>query len=181
MQNGVRSSNEQKYLLSSSSTISSAAAALNSGPTLMGAPLTNGRALSSSTAASANSNPSSLFSKPTKLPPNDQLEPLQSLMPMPQLPSLTQPPATPTSAVGGDIESILKIMTSSLAPLSKIAATPRTEVEVQQPNKQHVYAELPPSLFKPPMKPRKFYLLNSLSLSRSLNCLFAFIYVHLLL
>lgn len=145
MQNGVRSASEQKYSSSSAS-----AAPTNSGSSLsMAAPLTNGR--SSSTApTTTTTNPSSLFSKPTKLPPHDQLEPLQSLMP--ESPGLMQPPETPTK-----VEEILKMMTKQLVgpPLSKIAATPRTEIEVQQPNKKHVYAELPPQLFKPPMKPRK--------------------------
>lgn len=136
MPNGVRMPNEQKY--------SAPSATANSGSMSMGAPLTNGR--------SAPTNPSSLFSKPTKLPPHDQLDPMQSLMPMPELPSMAQPPETPTK-----VEEILKMMTKQLVegpPLSKIAATPRTEIEVQQPNKKHVYAELP-SLFKPPLKPRK--------------------------
>lgn len=144
MQNGVRSSNEQKY--------SSSSSAANSGAMNMGAPLTNGR-------SSSSANPSSLFSKPSKLPPQDQLDPLQSLMPMPELPSMGQPPETPTK-----VEEILKMMTKQLVegpPLSKIAATPRTEIEVQQPNKKHVYAELPPSLFKPPMKPRKLHCAHS--------------------
>lgn len=147
MQNGIRPS-DQKYLSSSTTSAST-----NSGSMSMGAPLTNGRSSSSSSSASAN--PSSLFSKPTKLPPHDQLDPMQSLMPMPELPSMAQPmPETPTK-----VEEILKMMTKQLVegpPLSKIAATPRTEIEVQTPNKKHVYAELPPSLlFKPPMKPRK--------------------------
>lgn len=56
----------------------------------------------------------------------------------------------PTSNDGGkDVESILKMMTSTLEPLTKIAATPRTEIEVQQSNKSHVYA-LPPSFLKLP-------------------------------
>lgn len=47
---------------------------------------------------------------------------------------------------GRDVESILKLMTSTLEPLTKIAATPRTEIEVHQPNKSHIYANLPPFL-----------------------------------
>lgn len=131
----------------------------------MAAPLTNGRTSSSSTSVSAN--PSSLFSKPTKLTLHDQLDPLQSLMPMPELPNLAQPPETPTK-----VEEILKMMTKQLVegpPLSKIAATPRTEIEVQQPNKKHVYAELPPSMFKPPLRPRKFHRSDGL----------LYIYIHM--
>lgn len=45
---------------------------------------------------------------------------------------------------GKDVESILKMMTSTLEPLTKIAATPRTDIDVQTPNKPHVYANLPP-------------------------------------
>lgn len=59
-----------------------------------------------------------------------------------------EPSSLPTEG-GRDVESILKLMTSTLEPLTKIAATPRTEIEVQQPNKPYVYANLPP-FFKPP-------------------------------
>lgn len=87
----------------------------------MGPPLTNGRGAGE------------LFQKPRKLPPTEPLE----------------PPASPFPNAGGDIENILKLMTSStMTPLSKIGATPRTEIEVQQPNKAHVYAELPPPYLK---------------------------------
>lgn len=47
---------------------------------------------------------------------------------------------------GKDVESILKMMTSTLEPLTKIAATPRTDIDVQTPNKPYVYANLPPLL-----------------------------------
>lgn len=50
---------------------------------------------------------------------------------------------------GKDVESILKMMTSTLEPLTKIAATPRTDIDVQTPNKPHVYANLPPLLRAP--------------------------------
>lgn len=60
-----------------------------------------------------------------------------------------EPSSLPTEG-GRDVESILKMMTSTLEPLTKIAATPRTEIEVQQPNKPYVYANLPP-FFKPPI------------------------------
>lgn len=99
--------------------------------------------------AQMNGRASSMY--PKSNPKHEQLL-LPPLMALPQLPPSVQhaPPTTPSS--GGDVESILKMMTSTMAPLTKIAATPRTEVEVQQPSKQHVYAELPP-LFKPPSKP----------------------------
>lgn len=54
---------------------------------------------------------------------------------------------------GKDVESILKMMTSTHEPLTEIAATPRTEIEVQTHNKSHVYANLPPFL-KPPTNNR---------------------------
>lgn len=92
---------------------------------------------------------SSIYQKPN--PKHEQQSaPLMPLSQLPALPPQHAPPSTPSG--GGDVESILKMMTSFTAPLSKIAATPRTELEVQQPSKQHVYAELPP-LFKPPTKP----------------------------
>lgn len=50
---------------------------------------------------------------------------------------------------GKDVESILKMMTSTLEPLTKIAATPRTDIDVQTPNKPYVYANLPPLLRVP--------------------------------
>lgn len=50
---------------------------------------------------------------------------------------------------GKDVESILKMMTSTLEPLTKIAATPRTDIDVQTPNKPYVYANLPPLLRAP--------------------------------
>lgn len=54
---------------------------------------------------------------------------------------------TPSNNHGGkDVESILKMMTSTLEPLTKIAATPRTDIDVQTPNKPYVYANLPPLL-----------------------------------
>lgn len=56
----------------------------------------------------------------------------------------------PAGDGGKDVESILKMMTSTLEPLTKIAATPRTEIEVQQPKKAYVYANLPPPFFKAP-------------------------------
>lgn len=52
---------------------------------------------------------------------------------------------------GKDVESILKMMTSTLEPLTKIAATPRTDIDVQTPNKPHVYAHLPPLLRSTPI------------------------------
>lgn len=66
-------------------------------------------------------------------------------------PKKMEPPSTSTNDGGKDVESILKMMTSALEPLTKIAATPRTEIEVQQ-NKSHVYANLPPPFFKAPTK-----------------------------
>lgn len=86
-----------------------------------------------------------LFAKPFKLPPHHDSLHLKN-RPIPNQGELT--PSTPTDG-GRDVESILKMMTSTLEPLTKIAATPRTEIEDKQPNKSHVYANLPP-FFKPP-------------------------------
>lgn len=125
--NGFRPNEQQKYSAPSSSS---------SGSGAMNPPsLTNGRN-------------SSIYQKPN--PKHELTAPLMPLSQLPTLPPQHAPPSTPSG--GGDVESILKMMTSTMAPLSKIAATPRTELEVQQPSKQHVYAELPP-LFKPPTKP----------------------------
>lgn len=66
-------------------------------------------------------------------------------------------PSTPSSG-GGDIDRILKMMTSLVDPLSGIAATPRNEIAELHPPKQHKYAEMPP-LFKPPIKPREYNLI----------------------
>lgn len=82
-----------------------------------------------------------LFAKPFKIPVHhDQHSKTRTK-------NHTEQPSTTTSS-GGDVSSILKMMTSTYEPLSKIAATPRTEIEDQQPKKQHVYAGLPP-LFRP--------------------------------
>lgn len=95
-----------------------------------------------------------LFPKPLKLPPHhDSHLHSAKIRPIPE-------PITPDTPTGGaeDIESILKMMKSSvMTPLDKIAATPRTEMEVQQPNKPLVYAGLPglPPLFRQPQNPRK--------------------------
>lgn len=81
-----------------------------------------------------------VFAKPFKVP--HQQDPI----------SKTRSNSNHTEPIEGgrDVESILKMMTSTLEPLTKIAATPRTEIEVQQPNKPYVYANLPP-FFKPPI------------------------------
>lgn len=67
-----------------------------------------------------------------------------------------EPPASPYT--GQKIENILKMMTSTAALpiIGGIGATPRTEIEDQQPNKSHVYAELPSSCFKTLSKRRKY-------------------------
>lgn len=59
---------------------------------------------------------------------------------------------------GKDVESILKMMTSTLEPLTKIAATPRTDIDVQTPNKPYVYANLPPLLRAPAVNCNKSML-----------------------
>lgn len=100
-------------------------------------PITNGR-LSS-------------FVKPKII--HEPQPPLQQLQPMAPPPVVNSAAATPSS--GGDVEIILKMMTSMVDPLSKIAATPRTDLAEVQPQKQHKYVELPP-LYKPTTKPRKF-------------------------
>lgn len=85
-----------------------------------------------------------VFAKPFKVPLQHDLNPKNRCNS-----NQIEPSSLPTEG-GRDVESILKLMTSTLEPLTKIAATPRTEIEVQQPNKPYVYANLPP-FFKPPM------------------------------
>lgn len=118
----------------------------------MGPPLTNGRP--------AADNRTDLFQMPRKLPPETTASTTSSAINDNEFVAPLPPNATPNSAVGGDIQHILNYMKFELstAPLTKIAATPRTEIEAPQTNKKHVYAELPPHGFKPPMKPRKFYV-----------------------
>lgn len=78
-----------------------------------------------------------VFAKPFKVPLNhDQINC--------KLRSTKSENSTTHSDGGRDVESILKMMTSTLEPLTKIAATPRTEIEVHQPNKSYIYANLPP-------------------------------------
>lgn len=86
-----------------------------------------------------------LFAKPIKVLPHHD----QSLSKNRSMTNHIETPSTPTDG-GRDVESILKMMTSTLEPLTKIAATPRTEIEDKQPNKSYVYANLPP-FFKPPI------------------------------
>lgn len=85
-----------------------------------------------------------LFARPLKVPPHHD----SSHSKIRSMPNNVETPSTPTDG-GRDVESILKMMTSTLEPLTKIAATPRTEIEDKQPNKSYVYANLPP-FFKPP-------------------------------
>lgn len=95
-----------------------------------------------------------LFAKPFKIPAHHD----QHLKTRTK--NHTEQPSTTTGS-GGDVNSILKMMTSTYEPLSKLAATPRTEIEDQQPKKQHVYAGLPP-LFRPASNPREFiFIFNS--------------------
>lgn len=81
-----------------------------------------------------------VFAKPFKVPA--QLDPQISK----SRPTNTIEPTSSRSDGGKDVESILKMMTSTLEPLTKIAATPRTDIDVQTPNKSYVYANLPPLL-----------------------------------
>lgn len=83
-----------------------------------------------------------LFAKPFKVPPQHDTH-IKSR----SMANHIETPSTPTDG-GRDVESILKMMTSTLEPLTKIAATPRTEIEDKQPNRSYVYANLPP-FFKP--------------------------------
>lgn len=101
------------------------------------------------------------FTKPTKL--NHEIVP----------PNHQQPPATPTS--GKDVEIILKMMTSTVDPLSQIAATPRNEIIEMHPQRQHKYLNDLPPLFKPPIKPCRFYNKNF----ESLFFLFFYLMFHL--
>lgn len=88
-------------------------------------------------------NQAPIFAKPFKVPQlNDQQISKTRTM------TTHMEPPTPSPDGGKDVESILKFMTSTLEPLTKIAATPRNEIEIQQPNKPYVYANLPP-FFKP--------------------------------
>ncbi|XP_055308289.1 AF4/FMR2 family member lilli-like isoform X2 [Sitodiplosis mosellana] len=89
--------------------------------------------------------PKPLFAKPFKVPPHHDTSHSKNR----SMPNHVDTPSTPTDG-GRDVESILKMMTSTLAPLTKIAATPRTEIEDKQPNRSYVYANLPP-FFKPPI------------------------------
>lgn len=78
-----------------------------------------------------------VFAKPFKVPLNhDQINS--------KIRSIKTEQSTTHSDGGRDVESILKMMTSTLEPLTKIAATPRTEIEIHQPNKSYIYANLPP-------------------------------------
>lgn len=93
------------------------------------------------------SSPMDLFAKPFKVPASQEHSKKRPTNHM----DMSIAPA----GSGGDVSDILKMMTASVEPLSKIAATPRTEIEVQQPNKQHIYAGLPP-IFRPPTNPSKY-------------------------
>lgn len=94
----------------------------------------------------------SLFAKPFKVPA------IQEHTKKRVVQIHTEAPAQQLPGSGGDVNSILKMMTSTFEPLSQIAATPRTEIEVQQSNKQHVYAGL--SQMFPPCKCCHSHLVN---------------------
>lgn len=135
--NGLRPS-EQKY--STTSSTSSASVTSSSGGIAGSSNSSNNSTTAMNPPAQINGRTSTLFQKA-----NPKQEQQSSMLP----PLMSAPIGGP----GQNVESILKMMTTNyLAPVSKIAATPRTEVAEQQPSKQHVYAELPP-LFKPPTKP----------------------------
>lgn len=66
------------------------------------------------------------------------------------------PPPPPPPSTPKDVESILKMMTSTVDPLSQIAATPRNEIIEMHSQRQHKYVDFPPLFkpeFKPPIKP----------------------------
>lgn len=99
-------------------------------------------------------NSSSLFPKPFKVPTHhDKSHPV--VRPI----SNHIAPSTPTET-GENVENILKMMTSTLSvePLSKIAATPRNELEVQQPSRNHIYATGLPPMFRGSLNQRKFII-----------------------
>lgn len=83
-----------------------------------------------------------IFAKPFKIPSQPDHQISKS-----RIPNLVDHSSSHSDG-GKDVESILKMMTSTLEPLTKIAATPRTEIDVQTPNKPFVYA-LPPLLRAP--------------------------------
>lgn len=95
-------------------------------------------------------NSSSMFSKPFKVPMHHD-----KAHSVPRPISNHVAPSTP-SGTGENIEDILKIMKSTFVePLSKLAATPRVELEVQQPSKNHIYATGLP-IFRNPMTQSEF-------------------------
>lgn len=81
-----------------------------------------------------------VFAKPFKIPSQPDHHSFKNR------PSNTMDFSTSHNHGGKDVESILKMMTSTLEPLTKIAATPRTDIDVQTPKKPYVYANLPPLL-----------------------------------
>lgn len=115
----------------------------------------------------------SLFAKPFKVPA------IQEHTKKRVVQNHTEAPAQQSSGSGGDVNSILKMMTSTYAfePLSKIAATPRTEIDVQQPNKQHIYAGLPPMMDS--LSRRKYCHMNIELIIRPLNYLFTSIHLQI--
>lgn len=86
------------------------------------------------------------FAQPTKLdgPPSHHLN---QLPPPPTIRSSTASNVGPSH-----IDSILKMMTSKVDPLSAIAATPRTEVIEHHPVRAHKYIGLPPLFSQQPSK-----------------------------
>lgn len=96
-------------------------------------------------------NSSSLFSKPFKVPMHhDKVH----SAPRPILNHVA--PSTPTGVgTGENVEDILKMMKTFSEPLSKLAATPRVELEVQQPSKNHIYATGLP-IFRGPINQSEF-------------------------
>lgn len=88
-------------------------------------------------------NSSSMFTKPFKVPMHHDKA---HSVPRPITNHVA--PSTPTGT--NDVEDILKMMKTFSEPLSKLAATPRVELEVQQPSKNHIYATGLP-IFRGPM------------------------------
>lgn len=96
-------------------------------------------------------NSSSMFSKPFKVPMHHD-----KAHSAPRPISNHVAPPTPTGTGQNEVEDILKMMkTTFVEPLSKLAATPRVELEVQQPSKNHIYATGLP-MFRGPMNQSEF-------------------------
>lgn len=90
------------------------------------------------------------FAQPTRLDgpslhQSNQLLPPQSMIHKSSLAGNNSGSIMPTS-----VDSILKMMTSTVNPLSEIAPTPRTETVEHHPIRAHKYIGLPPSFGQPP-------------------------------